>query len=113
MTSPATALTCVKCEAPLEKPQTGRPPRWCSTACRRSIENAIRRITRRLEDHEVQRDALTLKLAQYAAGHPLGRGTSFVARTNVEIEHHTERIGYYEARLREFYAGIELEPDGG
>lgn len=48
----AEKLACVKCGGPLEKPATGRPPRWCSTACRRLAEYELRRINRRLEKLE-------------------------------------------------------------
>ena len=35
-------MTC-KCGTELEKPATGRPPRYCSTTCRRSAEYELRR----------------------------------------------------------------------
>jgi sugar-specific transcriptional regulator TrmB len=48
----AEKLACVKCGRPLEKPATGRPPAYCSTACRRLAEYELRRINRRLEKLE-------------------------------------------------------------
>ena len=48
-------LTCAKCGKAMSKPSTGRPPRWCSTGCRRSAEREIRRLDRRLESLETQR----------------------------------------------------------
>lgn len=109
MTAKAPALACAKCRAALKKPPTGRPPRWCSTACRRSAENEIRRLTSQISTHESRRDALTLELALHAAGQSYYSGTGFVPRTNVEIEHHTEAIASCEARLRDLYAALEDE----
>lgn len=44
---------CAKCGAPLDKPSgAGRPRIYCSTACRRLAELAIRRLNRRLEHLE-------------------------------------------------------------
>ena len=47
---------CRICAAPLARPATGRPPRYCSTTCRRAAEYAIKRINRHLERLEYQRD---------------------------------------------------------
>ena len=51
-------LTCRKCGTALKRPKTGRPPVWCSTACRRSAEYEIKRVNRRLEALESQLDRL-------------------------------------------------------
>lgn len=112
MTASAPALACAKCRVPLTKPATGRPPRWCSTSCRRSAENEIRRLTNQLSTHETRRDALTLELALHAGGQSRYGGTGFIPRTNIELEHHAERITFYEARLRDLYAALENEGDG-
>jgi hypothetical protein len=37
-----TDLVC-RCGTTLERPETGRPPRYCSTTCRRSAEYELRR----------------------------------------------------------------------
>lgn len=50
------SLTCKKCGRNLAKPRTGRPPRWCSTGCRRAAEYEITRLQRRLERLEEQRE---------------------------------------------------------
>lgn len=43
-------LACAQCGAPLDPPSgAGRPRTYCSTACRRLAELAIRRLNRRLE----------------------------------------------------------------
>lgn len=49
---------CCKCGAALPAPTRGRPPKFCSTVCRRAAELEIRRINRRLEALEVKRDDL-------------------------------------------------------
>ena len=49
-------MNCQKCGISIEKPPTGRPPRYCGKACRSAAGYEIRRITRRLEKLEEQRD---------------------------------------------------------
>ena len=49
---------CKKCGAELRIPTTGRPPTYCGVACRRSAEFEIRRINKRLETYETERDHL-------------------------------------------------------
>lgn len=51
-------VCCRKCGAALKRPKTGRPPVWCSTACRRAAEYEVKRVNRRLEVLETQRDRL-------------------------------------------------------
>ena len=55
--------TCPIDGRPLARSATGRPPTFCSTACRRVAEHELRRIDRRLAGLEVDRDALDLILA--------------------------------------------------
>ncbi len=46
----AEKLTCVKCDAPIERQSgPGRPPIYCGAVCRASAAYEIRRIQRRLE----------------------------------------------------------------
>lgn len=39
----ARKLTCRRCGTALEAAATGRPARYCTTACRRAAEDALRR----------------------------------------------------------------------
>jgi sugar-specific transcriptional regulator TrmB len=48
---------------PLATPQTGRPPTFCSVACRRVAESELRRITTRLGRLEEDRDRLEMRIA--------------------------------------------------
>lgn len=50
------SLACRKCGRDLAKPRTGRPPRWCSTGCRRAAEYEITRLQRRLQSLEDERE---------------------------------------------------------
>jgi len=43
---------CIKCGGPLEQPATGRPPIYCSPACRQAAAYEIKRLQRRLEGLE-------------------------------------------------------------
>ena len=50
-------MNCKNCNQPIKQPAKGRRRRYCSTACRRAIEFAIRRLDRhlhRLEENEEQ-----------------------------------------------------------
>lgn len=98
---------CRVCQAALEAPATGRPPRFCSTACRRTSENEVRRITRRLSALEDRRDHLTKELVMHEAGHRIGYGTTFVERTQVELDLVEQQITEQTSRLRDLYADIE------
>jgi hypothetical protein len=48
---------------PLANPSTGRPPTFCSVACRRVAESELRRITTRLGRLEEDRDRLDMRIA--------------------------------------------------
>ena len=58
--------TCPIDARPLIRPATGRPPTFCSVACRRVAEAELRRIDRRLAGLEVDLDALDLSIATEA-----------------------------------------------
>jgi predicted nucleic acid-binding Zn ribbon protein len=47
-------MACLVCRAPLERPEMGRPPSYCSTGCRRAAEYELRRLQRRLQVLEDQ-----------------------------------------------------------
>lgn len=52
-----TERRCRKCGRRLPRAEgPGRPPRWCSTGCRRSAEYAVKRLNRRIERLEVRLD---------------------------------------------------------
>lgn len=53
-------LLCQKCGKALTKPRTGRPPTFCSTACRRAGEYEAARINRHLEKLETKRIKLDI-----------------------------------------------------
>ena len=67
---------CRICSAPLARPATGRPPRYCSTTCRRAAEYAIKRLNRHLERLEWERDTLRRHAAE--------RGTTALQRHYAE-----------------------------
>ena len=59
-------MKCQTCGTEIEKPATGRPKRYCSTACRRVAEFEIRRLNKRIgrleerfDDESEQVDAPT------------------------------------------------------
>jgi hypothetical protein len=54
---------CRTCSRKLKRPSTGRPPTYCSLACRRSGEFAVRRIARRLETLEAARSEARIDAA--------------------------------------------------
>lgn len=47
-------MHCLVCRKPLERPENGRPPSYCSTSCRRAAEYELRRLQRRLQALEDQ-----------------------------------------------------------
>lgn len=53
-----TEKLCLKCGGKLKRPATGRPPKFCSTGCRRAAEYELRRLQRRLEALEERASAL-------------------------------------------------------
>jgi hypothetical protein len=61
--------TCRMCAAILTPPDTGRPPAYCSTACRRAAEYAIKRADRRIERLSNRLDALDVEACMVEPGH--------------------------------------------
>ncbi len=57
------AKECRYCSLPVTRPRTGRPPDYCSVGCRRASEYDLRRMSRRLESLERQRDELEMLIA--------------------------------------------------
>ena len=56
-------LACKQCGASMERPRTGRPPRYCSTLCRRATEYELRRAQQLLAraeraEQDARRDAV-------------------------------------------------------
>jgi hypothetical protein len=93
----AEKLSCLKCDRPLTKPVTGRPPTYCSVGCRRSAEYEVRRISRRLEALEERASRLRHE-PDTSVRDWVGR-TRLEALTDVEAE-----IADAEARLRALLA---------
>ncbi|MEC4747959.1 hypothetical protein [Methylomicrobium sp. Wu6] len=86
-------MNCIKCGRDFTTTATtGRPPSYCSTACRRAAEMEITRINRRLE-------ALEDELITYKKW---GKGRDSAGRTGPELlELQQGIIAETEARLRE------------
>ena len=62
---------CVKCGTRLAPSGRGRPPSYCSVACRRSAENELRRVTNHLIATETDvRKLDALIAARYVAAGP-------------------------------------------
>lgn len=68
----AVPKTCPIDGRPLTRPATGRPPVYCSVACRRVAEAELRRIDRRIASLESDRDSLAVAIAAWSVG-PLGK----------------------------------------
>lgn len=85
-------MKCIKCGRNfITEANTGRPPSYCSTACRRSAELEITRINRRLE-------ALEDELIGYKKW---GKGRDYDGRNREQlIELQQEIIAETEERLR-------------
>lgn len=49
-------MQCLICGNETKKPETGRPARYCSVACRRAREFEVRRLNKRLGQLESRRD---------------------------------------------------------
>lgn len=87
------SLGCQKCGRPLEKPRTGRPPRWCSKGCRRAAEYEITRLQRRLQSLEDEREK--------RRGEKNRDGRDWLGRTHAEYARALEEgIREAEERLR-------------
>jgi len=55
---PEKPTRCIKCNAPLTQPPTGRPRTYCGPACRQSGAYELQRLQRRLESLETQASRL-------------------------------------------------------
>lgn len=53
-------LKCKKCGNAMEPPETGRPPTYCSKACRRAAEYELTRLNRHIERLESERIRLNV-----------------------------------------------------
>ena len=92
-------LKCRKCGTPLAKPATGRPPRYCSTGCRRAAEYEIRRLNRHLERLESDRETLANYRTRYR---------DLLGRTHrQQVADTVQAIAGAEARLKKL-----LDDDG-
>ena len=97
-------VACLKCGGPLpERPATGRPPAYCSVACRRAAEFEIRRLNRRLETLETKASAL--RHGRDTGIRDWQGRTPQMALADAEGE-----IADAEARLRALLAGEEDGP---
>jgi hypothetical protein len=83
---------CRTCSQRLQRPSTGRPPRYCSDACRRAAEFAVRPVARRLE---------TLETAKSEARTDGALGVVSEERTQVVLHAYRAEIQRLESRLRE------------
>ncbi len=85
--------SCLKCGSPLTKSATGRPPRYCSVACRRAAEYERKRIQRHLERLEIQGEEL---------GQSRWKLSDTLGRTHrQQVNDNRKAIAAKEARLRE------------
>jgi hypothetical protein len=99
--------TCLKCGVALsEEPTGGRPPSYCSAACRRAAEFELRRLQRAIESAEKERDRCQRKVdgVQPHYGNP--------DRPAHELAWWTRRVATLEARLRELLAdgSVKVSP---
>jgi hypothetical protein len=84
-----TAGACLKCGGELQPPDVGRPPSYCSPACRRAAEFELRRLQRRIERHE-----------DYASNLRLQGGGE-----RRQLQRVQQELDRAEERLRELLAG--------
>jgi len=92
--------TCVACAGPVTQPATGRPAKFCSTACRRAADLEVRRLDRRLstaEDNLVRRRD---RLAEIEAGLGFHGGTNAARQARFEVERAELLVAELRARLR-------------
>jgi hypothetical protein len=93
-TAEAIDLRCRICSRDLQRPRTGRPPAYCSVACRRSGEFEIRRLQRRLST-----------LEDLASDARLGGALGRVSRANAKENEraYAGEIAHLEGRLRSLF----------
>lgn len=90
---------CIKCCKPLEKPATGRPPSYCSTACRRAAEYELKRLQRHLERLETEGEEL--RHSRIKLGDWLGRSH------RQQVNDNRKAIARAEERLRDLLEETE------
>lgn len=98
-----TTTACVICGTPRPRATTGRPPSYCSVACRRVAEFELRRLDRQLGDLEVDRDDARSTLAQYERFGP--PGTRSVAIEEHALAEAEQAIATKTERMRLLLAG--------
>jgi len=87
----------------LTRPASGRPPVYCSSACRRVAEAELRRLDRRLASLESERDAFAVSIAAWGiAGSPSSK------RQVAAIE---TAIAKATARQRQLYEQLTPEKE--
>ena len=84
---------CLKCGKPLEKSAAGRPPSYCSRACRRAAEYELKRLQRHLERLETEREEL--RHSRLKLGDMLGR------THRQQVSDNRRALAEKETRLRE------------
>jgi hypothetical protein len=94
-------MKCAYCSAPVVKPSTGRPPKFCSTACKNAAAYSIKRVDRRCELLQQQIDALPSRQTATMGTHPYGHGTRTLAQ---QREHLTTLLRDAEMKLRDLVA---------
>ena len=96
--------TCVKCFRPLARGPVGRPAAYCSPGCRRAAEYELRRLQRRLERLEDERERWRRAVAGvgFFTGSP-AYASAMLARVEAEVAE-------AEARLRSLLS--EGDDDG-
>jgi hypothetical protein len=91
------AETCLTCGGPLPAPGRGRPRAYCSPACKRSAEFAVRRAQRHLVAAEAEVRRLRTSIAA---------GSGWGDYQQKALDHLlAEEIPALEARLRDLLAG--------
>lgn len=88
---------------PLTRPATGRPPTYCSVACRRVAEAELRRIDRRLATLESDRDRVILDGATYSYPSPKANKARLAALATA--------IATATARQRQLYEQLSPEEE--
>jgi hypothetical protein len=76
---------------PLANPSTGRPPTFCSVACRRVAESELRRITTRLGRLELTLDRLDMDIATSVYPAIVKQSRNELAAVDAAIAKATER----------------------
>jgi hypothetical protein len=109
-------VECVKCGAPVTPPTTGRPPRYCSTGCRRAAEYELQRLQRHLEAAE--REVTCLKHMDPAESvepsdySKMFHVSKFGKQAGKALANATAEIARLEARMRQLLALEEQNDDG-